>query len=61
MTALEMIALIGKKGYVDAEDFTIEVEVIDARVRFGETDVLVRPVAGRGEKWVREYRFSAAA
>jgi len=60
MTALEMVSLLGKTGYVDTDDFTIEVTVIDARTRFGETDVLVRPVAGRGEKWVRAYRFSAA-
>lgn len=58
MTVREMMELIGHRGFMELEAFTIEVEIKDVRQRFGETDVLVTPVEGRGEKWTPLYRVS---
>ena len=32
--------------------------VLDARLRFGDVDVLVKPVHGEGETWVRQDRVA---
>jgi hypothetical protein len=52
MTARELLALIDRTAMIRVEAFEIEVTVLDARTRFGATDVLVKPVQGSGEKWV---------
>lgn len=51
MTAREMMNLIDHTGWMQVEAFEIEVQIKDARLRFGSVDVLVAPVNGRGEKW----------
>ncbi len=33
-------------------DLAIEMKVLDKRVAYGRTDLLVEPVAGTGTKWV---------
>lgn len=61
MTAREMAALIDRTGFIDVEDFTIEVMIRDVRQSFGNTELQVEPVNGRGIKWVRDYRVSLVA
>lgn len=36
-----------------ADGARIRVEIVDERTNFGRTDVLIRPVEGDGEAWVR--------
>jgi hypothetical protein len=36
----------------------VAVEVIDSREVFGRVDVLVKPVSGSGEMWVKETTFT---
>lgn len=38
---------------VRADGVRVRVEVEDERTNFGRTDVLIRPVEGDGEAWVR--------
>lgn len=58
MTAKEMAALIGRKGYARlaasgaGNVLRVDVEVIDAKQAFGRQDVLVTPVAGAGKAWM---------
>ena len=58
MTAREMAALIDATGMMQVEHFRVEVIVLDARLRFGDVDVLVKPVHGEGETWVRQDRVA---
>lgn len=43
---------VGKRGHYWHKQAYFEVEVLDARQRWGVTDVLVTPVAGHGSFWV---------
>lgn len=52
MTTADMAKLLGRKGELKTEGLSIPVEIEDARESFGRTDVLVRPVGGRGTTWV---------
>lgn len=51
MTAREMAELLDRTAWYNADAFMIEVQVCDVRVNFGQPQVLIRPVNGRGEKW----------
>lgn len=44
---------VGKYGRVVAGGFTIHVKIKDARSAYGRVDLLVTPMAGAGDKWVR--------
>ena len=58
MTGRELAALIGTTGsYQPSRGLTFKVEVTDARMRFGTTDVLIVPVAGSGSQWITLDRF----
>jgi hypothetical protein len=58
LSTREMAALIGKTGmfrtYNQAGDqpLTFPVDILDARNRYGTTDVLITPIGGDGERWV---------
>lgn len=54
MTLQEQARLLGRAmWFVGATDkLGFEVEVRDVRVSFGRVDVLIRPVAGHGSRWV---------
>lgn len=55
MTTRELAALIGKTTTVRVpgwHNLDFEVLVVDARLRYGNLDVLVHPVAGFGEQWI---------
>lgn len=50
-------AYVGKRGLWSPPSTSngricFVVEIIDARPRFGDVDLLIRPVAGQGQKWV---------
>lgn len=56
----ELRSFVGKKGDLPAGrnrdggyDLTVRVQVKDARTTYGHIDLLVTPLAGAGEKWVR--------
>jgi hypothetical protein len=52
-TAQELAQNIGKKGLmqVSGSSLWFEVEIIDARQRYGNLDYKVKPVTGEGEAW----------
>lgn len=56
MTVIEMAKLVDHTGWMSVEEFTIEVMIKDVRVNFGETQVLVAPVQGKGQKWTPLHR-----
>jgi len=52
MTAKELTKFVGKTGRWKTQGVEIEVTITDARLMFGRIDVLITPVAGKGEAWV---------
>jgi hypothetical protein len=60
MTVREMTELIGKTAELYVDSMMFRVQILDARTRFGATDVLITPDAGHGsgEKWVQLDRLS---
>jgi hypothetical protein len=53
MTTRQLADLIGKvTTYHASALLDFEVRVVDARMRFGNVDVLIQPVAGFGEQWI---------
>jgi hypothetical protein len=55
--ASELAGLIGRKGSVRMDGgLSVDVEVRDARTRFGIMDYLIAPLAGGGEAWVEARR-----
>lgn len=52
-TAQELAQNIGKRGQlrVAGTALTFEVEILDARNRYGNLDYKVRPTTGKGEAW----------
>jgi len=53
MTATEMAKLIKRTGSYWVLDMKIAIRVVDARMRFGDLDVRIAPIAGEGSTWVR--------
>lgn len=48
----ELKELIGVVGKIKADPgIMVDIKIIDARVCWGKTQVLVQPVAGSGEAW----------
>lgn len=54
MTSKQLGAFIGRAALYrpDKSDIKFEVEVADAREVFGRREVLIRPLAGGGSRWV---------
>lgn len=48
----EVLGKLGKRAIYTVNDLQIEIEITDARVVFGRIDYKIKPVAGKGEKWV---------
>lgn len=44
--------VVGKIGTVSFDDLEIAVKIHKERFRYGRLDVLVRPIAGSGSRWV---------
>jgi hypothetical protein len=57
-TLLEIQKIIGQTAdYNIGNGVTVWVIVRDARVRYGDLDYLIEPVAGKGTKWVASYKL----
>lgn len=54
-TVREMQEKIGQTADYLHNGLAVRVNILDARVRFGEIDYLIEPVSGYGEKWVAHY------
>lgn len=53
MNVSELQSLVGHPGtWLAPNGMKVPVDVLDARVAYGRTDVLVRPVGGSDEQWV---------
>ena len=50
-TAGEMKAHVGKIADMPVGDLRVTVKILDARERWGRTDVLVTPLRGEGQTW----------
>ena len=52
-TAQELAENIGKRGQlrVAGTALTFEVQILDARNRYGNLDYKVKPMSGEGEAW----------
>ena len=61
-TRQQLDAFIGQIGSILAHSFgcrmSVRVKVEDARVRFGQIELLVTPVAGDGQGWVEAQRVN---
>jgi hypothetical protein len=42
------------------DTLAFEVEIKDARIRFGRLDFLVSPNSGNGQKWVEQHKVAIA-
>lgn len=58
-TYKEGSARVGKKGLIEIDELTFEVEILDFKQAYGKDRWLVRPVAGHGERWVEEVTVEA--
>lgn len=56
MTNAELSKLVGTTGRVNLDGLEVDVKIIDARMSFGRTDVLVVPESGAGQKWIEAGR-----
>lgn len=45
-------SVIGMVGSVEMEDISVAVKVIGERFRYGRLDLQVKPLAGKGTRWV---------
>jgi len=45
-----------RTGQITIENLTVDVQIKDARLRFGHIDLLVTPVLGAGSQWVEQHR-----
>lgn len=59
MTAAEMLPAIGTKILVRMEKLLIEAHVRDVRFAWGNPQLEVEPVAGKGTQWVMLDRISS--
>lgn len=57
-TAAEMARYIGRRGLADVGGMRVEVEVTDARERFGQVDLEIIPTAGDQKRavWITELK-----
>lgn len=51
-TATAMHPYIKRRGTIQCGKLTIDVVVADAKTQFGRLDLLVTPIAGKGQTWV---------
>lgn len=53
----EAVKIIDREGYVVMDGMRIYVIAKDLKQAYGNTLVLINPIAGEGEKWVNINRF----
>lgn len=46
----------GRKATIALDTLAFDVEIKDARIRFGRLDFLVEPSSGGGQKWVEQHK-----
>jgi hypothetical protein len=46
----------GQQATITVDTLAFDVEIKDARIRFGRLDFLVCPQSGKGEKWVEQHK-----
>jgi len=44
--------VVGRVGSVSIDDISVAVRVVAERFRYGRLDLQVRPLAGKGSRWV---------
>ena len=58
-TASDMLKYVGQSGnYAATKGMVVNVDVINVRDRYGDIDLLIRPVSGYGMIWVRAYNVT---
>lgn len=57
MTHREMGELVGHEAAIQSESLVVRVKILDAKAAYGDTRILVSPVAGAGEAWVSLQRL----
>jgi hypothetical protein len=59
-SAQELAANLGKRALltVSGSALSFEVEILDARKRYGNLDYKVRPIAGQGETWHQSHALT---
>lgn len=45
-------SVVGRVGTLSIEDISVAVKVIGERFRYGRLDLEVKPLAGKGSRWV---------
>ncbi|MBM4377567.1 MAG: hypothetical protein FJ095_21030 [Deltaproteobacteria bacterium] len=45
-------SVVGRVGSVSIDDISVAVRVVAERFRYGRLDLQVRPLAGKGSRWV---------
>lgn len=46
----------GRLATISVDTLAFDVEIKDARIRFGRLDFLVAPQSGEGQKWVEQHK-----
>jgi len=53
MSALELVKMIGRTGYIFARgDIEMAVRITDVKTSYGAVRYQVEPIAGRGSAWI---------
>jgi hypothetical protein len=59
-TQINLADYKGRKASMAIDTLAFEVEIKDARIRFGRLDFLVSPNSGNGQKWVEQHKVAIA-
>lgn len=59
-TQINLTDYKGRKASISMDTLAFEVEIKDARIRFGRLDFLVSPNSGNGQKWVEQHKVAIA-
>ena len=50
----------GRNAVITLDSLAFDVEIKDARIRYGRLDFLVEPQSGKGQKWVEQHKVLVA-
>lgn len=56
MSARELSAALGRIVEIELDGLSVRARILDARLRFGNVDYLLEPLAGSGSAWKDSYR-----
>lgn len=57
-TPINLADYKGRRASMAIDSLAFEVEIKDARIRFGRLDFLVSPQSGNGQKWVEQHKVA---